>query len=87
MKNALKKDNILLNVVVWADYKLRDDPDAVVLGVDYSGVSYVLEPEGQFSTRSSPVEITQASSSLSLPLSSSFFILSLPLSPSLLHPG
>ena len=63
MKNALKQDNILLNVVVWADYKLRDDPDAVVLGVDYSGVSYVLEPEGQFSTRSSPVEITQASSS------------------------
>lgn len=57
MERLLKDDDVLLNVVVWADYRLRDDPNAVVLGVDYSGLSYVLEPNGEFSIRSGPVEI------------------------------
>lgn len=61
MEAVLRERDILLNVVVWADYKLRDDPNAVILGVDYSGVSYVLEPAGRFSVSSGRVEITGVS--------------------------
>ena len=59
MEELLKKQDILLNVVVWADYQLRDDHDTVVLGVDYTGDSYLLEPEGQFSIGTAPIEITE----------------------------
>ena len=58
MEKLLKDNDVILNVVVWADYRLRSDPNAVVLGVDYSGLSYVLEPNGEFSIRTGPVEIT-----------------------------
>lgn len=62
IQTALEENNILLNVVVMADYQLTKEPDRIVLGVDASGVSYVLEPNGQFSTRTAEddgVEITK----------------------------
>ena len=61
-QTALEQDSILLNVVVMADYQLGKEPDRTVLGVDASGVSYILEPNGQFSTRTMEedgVEITK----------------------------
>lgn len=56
----MEDNDILLNVVVWADYRLPDAPEEVVLGVDHSGFSYILEPDGEFSVRSERIEITQA---------------------------
>ena len=61
MEAVLGERDVLLNVVVWAEYKLRESPDAVVLGVDYSGLSYVLEPGGRFSVNSGPLEIIDVS--------------------------
>lgn len=57
METLLKKNDIILNVVVWADYVLRDNPDEIVLGVDYSGATYTLEPNGEYGIRDGPVEI------------------------------
>ena len=58
---GLKENGILLNVIVFADYQLPSQPEKVVIGVDSEGTSYILEPEGQFSTSSEPVLITQVS--------------------------
>ncbi len=35
-----------MNVIVMADYALVDNPDAMVIGVDADGVSYILEDGG-----------------------------------------
>ena len=59
MERVLKENDVLLNVVVWAEYELRGDPNLVVLGVDYAGDSYVLEPNGDFSIRRGSIEITE----------------------------
>ena len=55
----LRENNILLNVVVWADYEVPALSDKVVIGVDSNGTSYLLEPEGAFSLSNEPVFITQ----------------------------
>ena len=59
MERLLRDRDIILNAVVWADYTLPSQPSEVVLGVDYSGLSYTLEPDGQFGVRASPVEIKE----------------------------
>ena len=51
----------MLNVIVAADYTLTDDADAVVIGVDGNGTSYILQPDGEFSTSMSNFEVTDVS--------------------------
>ena len=41
-----------------ADYQLVDATEEVVLGVDSQGVSYILRPEGKFTTSNENVMIT-----------------------------
>lgn len=41
-----------------ADYELADDPEAVVIGVDADGVSYLLQDGGEFTTSTSNFEVT-----------------------------
>ncbi len=51
-------ENILLNVVVFADYQLESEPNKTVIGVDARGRSLVLEPNGEFSETDQRVLIT-----------------------------
>ena len=44
-------------MIVAADYSLSDDPDAMVIGVDSNGISYILQPEGEFTTSNSNFEV------------------------------
>lgn len=56
----LKASDILLNVVVFADYELVNDTNRTVIGVDARGVSLILEPNGGFSETNQSVHITKA---------------------------
>lgn len=57
--NALSQArDILLNVVVLADYEVVNQTGEVVIGVDSKGLSYLLRPEGQFATTDETVVIT-----------------------------
>lgn len=60
IQSALQENDVLLNVIVFADYELPSQPDRMVIGVDSTGTSYILEQEGFFSTSNEPVVITQA---------------------------
>ena len=51
----------LLNVIVMADYLLDDQPEAVVIGVDADGTSYVLEENGAFSTANGSFSVVEVS--------------------------
>ena len=53
--------DILLNVVVLADYQLVNQTEEVVMGVDSVGQSYILRPEGKFATSNETVLITGVS--------------------------
>lgn len=55
----LRANDILLNVIVWADYMVSAEPNKTVIGVDSNGTSYLLEPGGAFSLSNDPVFITQ----------------------------
>ena len=44
-------------MIVMADYSLDNDSDAVVIGVDAEGVSYILEPDGEFGTSTSDFQV------------------------------
>ena len=59
MQAELKSNDILLNVVVWADYEVSDKPDEVVIGLDAKGNSYLLRPNGTFATTTDTVVLTQ----------------------------
>ncbi len=48
-------------MIVAANYSLVGNPAASVIGVDGDGASYLLEPDGQFSTSTSPVNIVDVS--------------------------
>ena len=48
-------------MIVFADYQLPSQPDSIIIGVDSTGTSYILEPDGLFSTSNDPVVITQVS--------------------------
>ena len=50
--------DILLNVVVLADYEVVNQTGEVVIGVDSKGLSYLLRPEGKFATTDQTVVIT-----------------------------
>ena len=50
--------DILLNVVVLADYEVVNRTEEVVIGVDSKGLSYLLRPEGEFTTTNDTVVIT-----------------------------
>ena len=54
----LKARDILLNVVVLADYEVVNQTEEVVIGVDSKGLSYLLRPEGKFATTNDTVVIT-----------------------------
>ena len=60
----LKANDILLNVIVWADYLVPAEPNKTVIGVDSNGTSYLLEPGGTFSLSTDPVFITQVGCSI-----------------------
>lgn len=48
----------MLNVVVLADYEVVNETAEVVIGVDSKGLSYLLRPEGEFTTTNQTVVIT-----------------------------
>lgn len=56
---ALLANDILLNVVVWADYELESSSSDVIIGVDSTLTSYVLGPNGTFTTSTDTVMLTQ----------------------------
>ena len=47
-----------MNVVVLADYEVVNQTGEVVIGVDSKGLSYLLRPEGKFTTTDDTVVIT-----------------------------
>ena len=56
----MQANDILLNVVVLADYELVNDTiNRTVIGVDARGVSLILEPNGQFSETNQSVHVTK----------------------------
>lgn len=59
LQTELESNDILLNVVVWADYELVGREGEVVMGVDSEGTSYILEPDGEFSTSTAQATVTQ----------------------------
>lgn len=61
----LRANDILLNVIVWADYVVpAAEPNKTVIGVDSNGTSYLLEPGGLFSLSGDPVFLTQVGRSI-----------------------
>ena len=54
-----QSQDALLNVIVMADYALSSNPEAMVIGVDADGNSYVLEEGGSFSTSTDEFEVTK----------------------------
>ena len=60
----MQKRDVLLNVIAFADYQLVNNTEKVVFGVDSLGISYILEPNGRFSTSNESVVITRVSEHL-----------------------
>lgn len=58
VQQSITSQGALLNVIVMADYALVDNPDAMVIGVDADGVSYILEDGGAFSSSSGAFQVT-----------------------------
>ena len=57
----MQSQDALLNVIVAADYTLVNNADAMVIGVDSDGISYILEEDGAFSISSGDFEVTNVS--------------------------